>query len=131
MEKSEIYQIGRSARSKAPIITGNCDYISRKFVELAVRSYGYSRKDFKLHIVDVTHTRSNKTFSNGHWIIEIVDDGIYVDLTVDQFNNSNKAYHSFTLGTKRDISSTNIFTDLTSTEEDLSYEIKRSKIPRV
>jgi hypothetical protein len=131
MDSSEIQSIAKQARSKAPITTGNCDYISRKFVEIAVREYGYTRDDFTLHVVTVTHSETQSEFTKGHWIVEICSENSYVDLTVDQFNTSNKSYHSFALGSQHEIPQLNQFSDLNETDVGLSYTIKRTKQPYV
>ena len=131
MDSSEIHSIAKKARSKAPITTGNCDYISRKFVEIAVREYGYTRDEFSLHVVTVTHTETQKEFTEGHWIVEVCSEGLYVDLTVDQFNSSNKDYHSFALGSQYNIPQVTLFSELTETDAGLSYVIERTKQPYV
>jgi len=131
MDSSEIQSIAEKARRKAPITSGNCDYIARKFVEIAVREYNYSRKDFNLHVVDVTHEDTNNEYTNGHWIVEICATEEYVDLTVDQFNDSNKSYYSFSLGSQYTIPEVTIFSDLNKTDFGLTYSISRTKKPYV
>ena len=115
----QIKKEGNIARNKAPLIFGNCDYIAREFSKQLIEKYDIDESDIRLLVVNVE--KDNNRYTDGHTIVYI-QDRLYVELSLDQFNNTNKDYTSISFGNKENIKGIQIFT---SSDKNMShYEIK-------
>lgn len=95
---SDIKRIGKSVRSKPPMILGNCDYISKEFRNKIINmNDNIGRNDIVLPVVHVIDYEGRK-YTDGHTIIKInsnlfknynKSEFVYIDLSLDQFCEQN------------------------------------------
>jgi len=121
--KQIIKKEGNIARNKAPLIFGNCDYIAREFSKQLIDKYEIDESDIRLLVVNVK--KDNKNYTDGHTIVYIKDK-FYIELSLDQFNNTNKDYTSISFGNKENIDGVQIFTD---SDKNWSYYEIKNELP--
>lgn len=131
---SDIRQSGELARSKPPIVLGNCDYIAKEFRKHII-SNNITKSDIVLPVVHVSDHNGRK-YTDGHTIVKIdsslikdfnKSDFVYIDLSLDQFceqNFQNNDLINISFGSKNTIENIKI---LDSVEANRIYNFTGKK----
>lgn len=135
--KNQLRDIGLQARSDAPLVVGNCDFISKKMVRNINKLFERDMRDFcSLEVVNVVDSEGRR-YTHGHTIIELdgelVEDNdqsvVYVDPSLDQFCDSNREQIdmiNISFGSESEIETVRI-TD--QNEAQSLYEFRGQNIP--
>jgi hypothetical protein len=126
---SDLLKEAEKARSKPPLILGSCDYMTDEFRKQFQNYTGISRLDSSRTSVIVSDGNGNQ-YTDGHTIVklngdiiqEVSEEVVYVDLSLDQFCDSNTAKLGISLGPKSQIPSVSI---LNSQMYDIHNDIDR------
>lgn len=135
--KNQLRDIGLQARSDAPLVVGNCDFISKKMVRNINKLFERDMRDFcSLEVVNVVDSEGRR-YTHGHTIVkldgELVEDNdqsvVYVDPSLDQFCDSNREQIdmiNISFGSESEIETVRI---VDQNEAQSLYEFRGQNIP--
>lgn len=137
ISQNQLRDIGLQARSDAPLVVGNCDFIAKRMVRNINKLFERDIRDFcSLEIVNVVDSEGRR-YTDGHTIVrldgELVEDNnqsiVYVDPSLDQFCDSNREQINMiniSFGSEDEIKKVKI---IDQNEAQSLYEFRGQNIP--